>query len=483
MTKITRIETIRTRADGTWLFVKVHTDQPGLYGIGSAERPLSLQGRRDRDRNRHAAAHRPRRQPASRTSGSRIHTAGYWRNDTIANTVQAGIDMALWDIKGKEAGHAGLPAARRQDPQRRRRLCPCLGRYADRARGRCPALLGGGLHSHPLPARQLRRRRLPRSRRCARAEKPLAAGHAPSTTTPTSRTSPTMFAHLRDKLGFGPKLTHDVHEHLAPHNAVQLAKLLEPYRLYLPRGPALARAGALVPTRPPAMRDAAGHGRAVHQPARIPAADHRAADRFRPRAHLQGRRHHPCRKIATLCEWFGVQTAWQEGGDNDPVNQMAAMHVDLASTSLRHPGRKPLQARGVRPVPRPCRCSKAAISTPTSSPGLGIDIDVEKAEALLDPEKAAKSYYMAEDRRRDGADRAAVAVRHWAAQCTRYAGPPLHHASLRYAWSPSPVLRGRMMERSWLRPPSVTLLQQALRDRALQLALEDDVGDQHRHAP
>ena len=36
MTKINGIETIRTRADGTWLFVKVLTDQPGLYGIGSA---------------------------------------------------------------------------------------------------------------------------------------------------------------------------------------------------------------------------------------------------------------------------------------------------------------------------------------------------------------------------------------------------------------------------------------------------------------
>ena len=36
MTKITAIETIRTRVNGTWLFVKVLTDQPGLYGIGSA---------------------------------------------------------------------------------------------------------------------------------------------------------------------------------------------------------------------------------------------------------------------------------------------------------------------------------------------------------------------------------------------------------------------------------------------------------------
>lgn len=41
-----------------------------------------------------------------------------------------------------------------------------------------------------------------------------------------------MFDYLRIKLGFGPKLTHDVHEHLRPHNAVALAKLLEPYRLF-----------------------------------------------------------------------------------------------------------------------------------------------------------------------------------------------------------------------------------------------------------
>ena len=36
MAKIKEVRCIRTRADGTWLIVKVLTDQPGLYGIGSA---------------------------------------------------------------------------------------------------------------------------------------------------------------------------------------------------------------------------------------------------------------------------------------------------------------------------------------------------------------------------------------------------------------------------------------------------------------
>jgi mannonate dehydratase len=43
---------------------------------------------------------------------------------------------------------------------------------------------------------------------------------------------PKMFEFLRKRLGFGPKLTHDVHEHLRPQNAVTLSKLLEPYRLF-----------------------------------------------------------------------------------------------------------------------------------------------------------------------------------------------------------------------------------------------------------
>ena len=36
MAKIKEIRCIRTRSSGTWVIVKVITDQPGLYGIGSA---------------------------------------------------------------------------------------------------------------------------------------------------------------------------------------------------------------------------------------------------------------------------------------------------------------------------------------------------------------------------------------------------------------------------------------------------------------
>ncbi|HAH17203.1 MAG TPA: mandelate racemase, partial [Chloroflexi bacterium] len=43
---------------------------------------------------------------------------------------------------------------------------------------------------------------------------------------------PEMFGALRQHFGYGPKFTHDVHEHLRPHQAVALAQALEPHRLF-----------------------------------------------------------------------------------------------------------------------------------------------------------------------------------------------------------------------------------------------------------
>ena len=42
----------------------------------------------------------------------------------------------------------------------------------------------------------------------------------------------------------------------------------------------------------------------------------------------------PAKKLATVCEIFGVKTAFQEGGENDPVNLLAAYHVDISSTAF-----------------------------------------------------------------------------------------------------------------------------------------------------
>ena len=97
MAKIKEIQTIRTRANGTWLFVKVITDQPGLYGIGSASdhyRAKTVQTAIETI----APLLIGREASHIEDIWQSVYTSGYWRNDSFINTVQAGIDMALWDI-------------------------------------------------------------------------------------------------------------------------------------------------------------------------------------------------------------------------------------------------------------------------------------------------------------------------------------------------------------------------------------------------
>jgi mannonate dehydratase len=211
---------------------------------------------------------------------------------------------------------------------------------------------------------------------------------------------PAMFAHLRSKLGFGPKLTHDVHEHLRPQSAVALAKLLEPYRLYFledvlpPEQVAWYRLIREQCTTPQAMGELF-----VNPHEYLPLITDRLIDYVRVRVSKAGGIT-PCRKIATLCEWFGVQTAWQEGGDNDPVNQAAAMHLDLASYSFgiqeeNHFTPEELDIFPGHPV------LEGGYLYPNDRPGLGIDIDEPRAVSLLQPDRL-NPFYAEEDRKADG---------------------------------------------------------------------------------
>ena len=104
MTTIERIEVIRTSPDNRRLVVvKVHTSEPGLYGVGCATATF-----------RDGAIERAIEELAPLAIGRdalRIEdfynaamNDAYWRNGPIGNCAVSGIDMALWDILGKVAG-------------------------------------------------------------------------------------------------------------------------------------------------------------------------------------------------------------------------------------------------------------------------------------------------------------------------------------------------------------------------------------------
>ncbi len=142
---------------------------------------------------------------------------------------------------------------------------------------------------------------------------------------------PKFFEHLRSKLGDEVELLHDVHERVTLNQAVNLCKSLEPYRLFFLEDPF-----------PPEEND---HFRLLRQQTSVPIAmgelfntQHEYVPLIKERLIDFIRIHisqigglSPARKLAALCEFFGVRTAWHGPGDASPIAHAAQLALELAS--------------------------------------------------------------------------------------------------------------------------------------------------------
>jgi mannonate dehydratase len=183
-----------------------------------------------------------------------------------------------------------------------------------------------------------------------------------------------MFEFLRAKAGFEPKLCHDVHSHLSGINAVEFARRMQPYQMFFVED-------ILAPEQIDwyaQIRKVCSTPQAVgevftHPYEYVPLITARLIDFVRCRVTAIGGITQ-AKKIATLCEFFGVRTAFQEGGENDPVNQMASCHVDLSSTAfgIQEENRFPPLVHEM--LPGTGRVEKGYLYG-SGRPGLGLDID------------------------------------------------------------------------------------------------------------
>ena len=102
--KITKISSVVVNARmRNWIFVKVQTDQPGLYGWGEATLEWKTKGvvGAIEDLSVLLIGQDPRR---VEHLWQIMHRQYFWRGGITNSSAMSGIDQALWDIKGKEVG-------------------------------------------------------------------------------------------------------------------------------------------------------------------------------------------------------------------------------------------------------------------------------------------------------------------------------------------------------------------------------------------
>jgi len=376
---ITNVRTILTAPETIPLVVvKIETSEPGLYGLGCAtftQRYLAVATAVDQ----YLAPYLMGKDVANiEDIWQTCQVNGYWRNGPITNNALSGVDMALWDIKGKVAGmpvydllggkaRAGAAVYRHADGKSLTEVEENVRKYMEQGLLyiRCQwGGYGGRINQIKAPEGA-----------------PEGAYFDPHG---YARNTVKLFDHIRNAVGDDIELLHDVHERLAPIEAVRLSKNLEPYRLFFLEDALSPEAvDWFAVMRQQSATPIAMGELFTHPQEWLPLIQNRLIDFIRCHISTIGGIT-PAKKLAHLCEAFGIRTAWHGPGDVSPVGHAANLHIDLSSYNF-----------GVQEWWGPSDFIKEVFpGTPelrggylyaNDKPGLGIDID-EKLAAKYPPD-------------------------------------------------------------------------------------------------
>ncbi len=363
------VKVILTAPEGINLVVvKIETSEPGLYGLGCAtftQRYLMVKVAIE-DYLRDFLIGKDVANIEDIWQSCMVNS--YWRNGPALNNALSGVDMALWDIAGKRAGmpvHDLLGGKTREAAAIYRHADgKTVGEVEENVRKfmeqgllyiRCQmGGYGGRIHEIRTPDGA-----------------PPGAYFDPHA---YMRDTVKLFEHVRSKVGNEIELLHDVHERLAPIEAVRLSKNLEPYRLFFledalaPESVDWFRIMRAQSATPIAMGELFTHPQEW-----LPLITERLIDFIRCHISTIGGIT-PAKKLAHLCEAFGIRTAWHGPGDVSPVGHAANLHLDLSSANFGVQewwGPKDIIYDMFPGTPE----LRQGYIYPSGKPGLGIDID------------------------------------------------------------------------------------------------------------
>ena len=339
--KITDLQILTTNPEqtalGNYVLVKVLTNQDGLYGWGDATCSGSELGVAKFLEEHMKPALVGRNPMRLEDMWQTLFYLPYYRSGSVHMSAISGIDMALWDIKGKVAG---LPVYELLGGKARDRLLTYTsvgGRNFQEVEDAARRLMARGykvIKAQVLAPGLESGYAVQQSERQREAtQKAYEQGLPPSEIWepgPYVRVVPKLFAHLRKTLGEDIDLLHDVHERVTPNQAVALAKALEPYNLFYFEDPL-----------PPERLDSF---RLIRQQSSIPIAmgeiytgqweglglitEHMIDYVRHDLVHCGGIT--TGKKVAAICEPYGILTAWHGPGNISPVAHMANCHVSFS---------------------------------------------------------------------------------------------------------------------------------------------------------
>ena len=360
--------------------VKITTDQDGLYGYGCATftqraelvvpaiekylKPFLIGKPTDRIEDTWQAC----------------YDSSYWKNGPVLNNAISGVDMALWDIKGRQAG------------------MPVYQLWGGKAREACATYtsVGGNDTAQVIENAKKAMEQGFRYVRLQVAVPGMAgygagAGSAPKLkglhqgpvfeSGPYVRRAVKMLHEARAALGDDVELLHDAHERVTPREAVQFAKDVESVRLFYLEDLLSPEDLAYFRQVRQQSNTALAMGELFNSPHEwMPLISERLIDFIRVHVSQAGGVT-PCRKMAILGELFGVRTAWHGPGDVSPIGHAANLHLDLVSTNFG------VQEGGIirgqlADIFQGCPTYKDGYLWATDAPGWGIEIDEKMAAKL-----------------------------------------------------------------------------------------------------